>query len=50
MLKIILLSKRTTAIYKNKNKTHSFEWVSFWWAQLGLNQRPLDYESSALTS
>ena len=21
-----------------------------WWAQLGLNQRPLDYESSALTS
>ena len=35
--------------FKLFKKNHSYEWF-FWWAQLGLNQRPLDYESSALTS
>ena len=37
----------TPSILANKKPHHYSEVL---WAQLGLNQRPLDYESSALTS
>ena len=37
---------------ENKKAEHCLtrRWIPLWWAQQGLNLRPLDYESSALTS
>ena len=46
----ILINSLNFKIVGNYTKTHSNEWVYFWWAHQDSNLGPPDYESGALTN
>ena len=47
-----LSTKRTTGLCENKKAEHCLKmrWIPLWWAHLGSNQGPTDYESATLTN